>query len=94
MAPGIQLLHLPPPKMWLWIFVVTLYVKYNEIVASGAQNARVVLTELPKPMVWIGLLNPRVNVSGFGHISLQKSNTFVDLLNPRANVSRFGHVSL
>jgi len=52
-----------------------LYVKYNDIVASGAQNVRVVLTDLPKPMVWIGLLNPRANVSGFGHVSLQKSST-------------------
>ena len=73
---------------------ITLYVKYNDIVASGAQNVRVVLTDLPKPMVWIGLLNPRANVSRFGHVSLQKSNTFIDLLNPRANVSGFGHISL
>ena len=33
---------------------ITLYVKYNDIVASGVQNGGVMLFDLPKPSVSIG----------------------------------------
>ena len=48
-----------------------MYVKYNDIVASGVQNVSVVLFDLPKPMVFTGVQS---NTVKFVH-----SSTFQNL---------------